>query len=356
MPLRALIRLSDISNESRNFDGVVKKYSVVEVSPTVFTINFRINNNSGFIPEEQMNIDNVPGLPAISREIESVTSTNIVSIEGADVPQFSVDYYETYSVVIGVTTYYYLRAYIASGHTINAGSTILFGGVPVPLDDLNAQELTVFSATKYVLVFRTSTGPPWGISADEFPLIYLTPTPPNIYPVPSPVNTSGEDSELSLTSTNGYISCSLEVATLSPYDIIGDSGYLTDHNRSSLEVRHEEVEQVERTVDGTLRYRHNATKRLISVSWSDLPAESTSTVDGYWSGSEMLEIFRTNKGVFYIEIYNRDSARKTSTGPDVKALVRFSSLDYSIVRRNFYVNSTGLLTDLWDISVTFEEV
>ena len=155
--------------------------------------------------------------------------------------------------------------------------------------------------------------------------------------------------------TNGYIAPSREIASISP--VIGyTEGYLTDHNRSALGIDFDEVEEVHRTDDGTLRWKHSASKMKIGMSWRELPADSDGTVDGYMSGKEMLDIYKNNKGSFWIEIYNRDSARKDSVGPDLRKLVRISRFSYNIVKRNFVMSDTGKLTDLWDVNIDFEEV
>jgi hypothetical protein len=138
--------------------------------------------------------------------------------------------------------------------------------------------------------------------------------------------------------------------------IYSSSATLSDHNRASIQVSYEEIEQTERTVDGTLRYHHTASKRKYSLSWKDLPADSSGTVDGFSGGKDMLDIYMNNKGAFYLLVNNRNSARKTSLLPESKLLVRFSDFSYEIVKRNFVISETGKLTDLWNVNFSLEEL
>jgi hypothetical protein len=354
LPLRSLIKFSGLTSANHSYDDLVSKIQVTPVS-SEYQIDFMVSSNYSYVVGDSININRVTGLADISRDVEGKTGDTVVSILGVDQPSYSISSIETYSIVLDITTYYYLKVCIGDGHTMNAGSTVSFANVSSPLDDINGTTQTIYSSTSYTMVFRTTDATPFGIDESNFPLLYIEPEPPNTFPEPVPNVLSGGSATVSVESTNGYITSGLLVSTLSPVTMLSE-GYLTDHNRAALDVSHEEIEKVERTVDGTLRYHHSATKKRFRVSWKNLPADAAGTVDGYWSGAEMLQIFRSNKGTFYIEIYNRNSAQKTSSGPQTKALVRFADLSYSIVKRNFVISGSGEVTDLWDIDITLEEV
>lgn len=356
--LRSLIKLSGLSNSSSRYFDRIKQYKVDENTDPEYTITFRLETNGEYAVGSDINISGVSGLPTITREAATVSGVTDVAIVGIDRPSFVISYFDTYQVTINSVDYFYLRAYIPEGITANIGTTFDFSGVPAPLDPIEDGTLTAFAISPYMITFRTNGAPeftPFGIPQSEFPSLSATPVPPNIYPVQYPQNTPGEGALAIIRETSGFVTASFAVASMSP-DIGYTEGYLTDHNRESLKVSYEEIEEVERTVDGTLRFHHNASKMKLGVEWRDLPADAAATVDGYLSGKDMLDIYKNNKGSFYIEIYNRDSARKDSSGPGIKKLVRFSEFNYNVIKRNYVISETGVLTDLWAVSVTFEEV
>jgi hypothetical protein len=176
---------------------------------------------------------------------------------------------------------------------------------------------------------------------------------------------------------------------------------LSDHNRDALEMSTERIEQRQRMANGTMRSYHIADKLTISTSWSMLPSrgfkvvpnfnqdtgkpgvltpddlddpnDSTDlptidtyfahkseqyTADGGAGGGEMLDWYENHTGPFWVLLsydkYNNfgdNNAARTrlSEYSDAKQMY-ISSFTYSVVKRG------GANFDMWDVSVTLEEV
>jgi hypothetical protein len=177
---------------------------------------------------------------------------------------------------------------------------------------------------------------------------------------------------------------------------------LSDHNRESLSVSTERIEQRQRMANGTMRSYHIADKLNISISWSMLPSRSSAvpltfdengkpsdlitetdhdenpatpektvtpygsayykdqqyTADGGAGGGEMLDWYETHTGPFWVLLsydkYNEfgsDADAREHLNEYSQALQMYiSDFNYSIVKRG----ATNF--DMWDISVTLEEV
>jgi hypothetical protein len=188
---------------------------------------------------------------------------------------------------------------------------------------------------------------------------------------------------------------------------------ISDHNRSAIDITNERIEQRQRMANGTMRSFFIADKLSISTSWSMLPSrsfkdypgfnnENTSeaenvdtsgkpqlmaqpyaggpevpavpsgsklypqeqyTADGGAGGGEMLDWYENHTGPFWVLLsYDKyanfsdgtitgNNAARQKLGQYSEARQMFiSSFSHSVVKRgrnNF---------DMWDISVTLEEV
>jgi hypothetical protein len=169
---------------------------------------------------------------------------------------------------------------------------------------------------------------------------------------------------------------------------------LSDHNRSAMEISTERIEQRQRMANGTMRSYHIADKLTISTSWSMLPSRGFEvvpnfnqdsgkptiilpenknelppntyfahksqqfTADGGAGGGEMLDWYESHTGPFWVLLsydkYNNfgdDNAARTHLSEYSQALQMYiSSFTYSVVKRG------GDNFDMWDVSVTLEEV
>jgi hypothetical protein len=167
---------------------------------------------------------------------------------------------------------------------------------------------------------------------------------------------------------------------------------LSDHNRDPISISTERIEQRQRMANGTMRSYHVADKLSISISWNMLPSrgfqiipnfnqttakpdiltpEDTDedppyyahlsqqyTADGGAGGSEMLDWYEGHTGPFWVLLsydkyseFGDDNEARQHLGEYSQALQMYiSDFNYSIVKRG------GNNFDMWDVSVTLEEV
>jgi hypothetical protein len=192
---------------------------------------------------------------------------------------------------------------------------------------------------------------------------------------------------------------------------------LSDHNRSQIGIANERIEQRQRMANGTMRSFFIADKLIIDTSWSMLPSRSfknypnfnnqdtdpsssidnsgkanllvasksvdrdndsetpnTSvnisaygslyetdqqyTADGGAGGGEMLDWYENHTGPFWVLLsydkyanFGSDNAARQKLGKYSQAIQMYiSNFNYSIVKRG------GNNFDMWDVSVTLEEV
>lgn len=152
---------------------------------------------------------------------------------------------------------------------------------------------------------------------------------------------------------------------------------LSDHNRSAIQFKPERIEQRQRMINGNMRSHHIADKMTINFSWNNLPSRAFSSVadfdstgkseltgqneytaDGGAGGVELLEWYETHKGPFWMFLsYDNyrnfgiaESAYLHLTNYSEIVQVYFADFSYDVVKRGRTNH------DLWDISVSLEEV
>lgn len=183
------------------------------------------------------------------------------------------------------------------------------------------------------------------------------------------------------TLTNGiYIPTGQEVGAVSSLTDGGINEFLilSDHNRSQLTFNTSRIEQRQRMINGNMRSYHIADKLNISFDWKNLPSRAYSsyanfdadglssmknstdeyTVDGGAGGVELLDWYETHKGPFWMFLaydkYNNFGKTTEAMNHLVEynqiIQVYFSNFTYNVIKRG------RANYDLWDISVTLEEV
>lgn len=140
---------------------------------------------------------------------------------------------------------------------------------------------------------------------------------------------------------------------------------VSDHGRSSLQEGVERFETLTRMADGTLRRYSVAKKRTWSVSWENLPstnllAGGLHTVDAGMAGEDLENWMNTYDGSFRM-VLRRGSARDVATPNPAEGLIPYKDANFYIVNVMITefdkeVVKRGRLADLWDVSVTLEEV
>jgi hypothetical protein len=153
---------------------------------------------------------------------------------------------------------------------------------------------------------------------------------------------------------------------------------LSDHNRSEINFSPKRLEQRQRTINGRMRSYHVADKLDISFSWNNLPSrshdespefnssgvsalkgtQSEYTADGGAGGVDILDWYETHTGPFWMFLaYDKYTNFESTEDPyahlaqyNQVVQVYISDFKYSVVKRG------GANHDLWNISVTLEEV
>jgi hypothetical protein len=153
---------------------------------------------------------------------------------------------------------------------------------------------------------------------------------------------------------------------------------LSDHNRSEMRFSPKRIEQRQRTINGRMRSYHIADKLEISWSWENLPSrsydqspefadnglsalkgtQSEYTSDGGAGGVDILDWYETHKGPFWMFLaYDKYSNFENTEDPyahlhqyNQVIQVYISEFNYTVVKRG------ATNHDLWNISVTLEEV
>ena len=165
-------------------------------------------------------------------------------------------------------------------------------------------------------------------------------------------------------------------------DLLNQFIVLSDHNRSEISFTPQRIEQRQRTINGRMRSYHIADKLNMSVSWNNLPSRSyyqdpafnssgvtaykntdgEFTADGGAGGGDLLEWYETHQGPFWMYMAYDKYTNFPTDGEVVNASyghlaqynqimqVYISDFNYSVVKRG------GANHDLWNISVTLEEV
>jgi hypothetical protein len=191
------------------------------------------------------------------------------------------------------------------------------------------------------------------------------------------------------TLTNGlYVPNGYEVGTnVNPEtdpDLVDQFIILSDHNRKDIDFSPQRIQQKQRTINGRMRSYHIADKMNISFGWDNLPSRSfyevagfdpetgkspytgnnieEFTADGGAGGVQILDWYNSHPGPFWMYLaYDKYSNFKTEgqiTDSSYAHLdqyneiiqVYFADFNYSVVKRG------GNNFDLWNISVTLEEV
>ena len=185
------------------------------------------------------------------------------------------------------------------------------------------------------------------------------------------------------TLSNGlYVPNGIEVgastAETDP-DLLDQFIILSDHNRGDMQFNTQRIEQRQRTINGRMRSYHIADKLTMSVSWNMLPSrgysglpnfnESTGvspsegskteyTADGGAGGVELLDWYETHQGPFFMYLAYDKYTNLEGQAYEYSGLNRynqiievyFADFNYSVVKRG------ATNHDLWNISVTLEEV
>jgi len=169
---------------------------------------------------------------------------------------------------------------------------------------------------------------------------------------------------------------------------------LSDHNRAAVDISNERIEQRQRMANGTMRSFFIADKITINTSWTMIPSRGFKvvpnfeqdfgkpaiitpddkgkpdpftyfahkseqyTADGGAGGGEMLDWYESHRGPFWVLLsydkynnFGEDNQARNKLAEYSQALQMYiSNFTYSVIKRG------GNNFDMWDVSVTLEEV
>jgi len=144
---------------------------------------------------------------------------------------------------------------------------------------------------------------------------------------------------------------------------------LSDHNRNSININSERIENRMRMINGNMRSYFTANKFTLAVSWDRLPSRAFSedpeispagkitnqnaelhTVDNGAGGADLLEWYQSHPGPFWVFLsYDKFGQGNMSRYTQVFKMF-FSEFSYEIETRG------DTLYDMWNISLGLEEV
>lgn len=134
--------------------------------------------------------------------------------------------------------------------------------------------------------------------------------------------------------------------------IVMNGNNLSEHNRSPVSISVNRIEKAQRMSNGTLRKFTIADKKTVSLSWSNLPSRSSYTVDGFYGARDIKDFYEssTGKGSFTLTVKYGNTANAENL------IVVFNSCSFELARRNAKVLPTDTPQELWNVSLSFEEV
>ena len=142
---------------------------------------------------------------------------------------------------------------------------------------------------------------------------------------------------------------------------ISDYIFLTDDNRSDIQISSDRIEYKKRMINGRMRSYHVVDKKSFSFSWQSVPSDSMYISEsggqentGWAAGKEMLTWYKDHTGSFYVMLfYDTPDAEGNGIIP-----VKYRVETYNVFFESFSYNVTtrGSLHDHWDISMSLVEV
>jgi hypothetical protein len=127
---------------------------------------------------------------------------------------------------------------------------------------------------------------------------------------------------------------------------------LSEHNRQPVQISINRIEKTQRMSNGTMRKFFIADKKNITVSWNMLPSRTTYTVDGFYGARDIKDFYEgaNGKGSFAVTVKYGNTANAENL------TMIFTSCSFEIVRRNAKMSPGDTPQELWNVSITMEEV
>jgi hypothetical protein len=135
---------------------------------------------------------------------------------------------------------------------------------------------------------------------------------------------------------------------------------LSEHNRQPVSITPNRIEKSTRMTNGTLRKFYIDDKMTINVSWSLLPSSYTYTIDGGYGALDLKSFYEgsatkasgalSGQNTFDVTIrYGSGSTTETYT-------MIFASCSFEVIKRNAKIATSDTPQELWNVSLSMEEV
>lgn len=135
---------------------------------------------------------------------------------------------------------------------------------------------------------------------------------------------------------------------------------LSEHNRQPVSITPNRIEKSTRMTNGTLRKFYIDDKQSINMSWSMLPSYSTFTVDGGYGALDLKSFYEgaATKASGALSGQNTfDVTVKYGSGGTTETYTMiFTSCSFEIVKRNAKMATADTPQELWNVSLSMEEV
>lgn len=127
---------------------------------------------------------------------------------------------------------------------------------------------------------------------------------------------------------------------------------LSEHNRQPVTISINRIEKAQRMSNGIMRKFFIADKKTINMSWTMLPSYSTYTVDGGWGARNIKEFYEGAIGKASFPV----TVKYGSTSNAENLTMMFTSCSFEIIRRNARMDTVNAPQELWNVSITMEEI
>lgn len=135
---------------------------------------------------------------------------------------------------------------------------------------------------------------------------------------------------------------------------------LSEHNRQPVSMTPNRIEKSTRMTNGTLRKFYIDDKMTINMSWSMLPSYSTFTIDGGYGALDLKSFYEgtatkasgalSGQNTFDVTVrYASGSTTETYT-------MIFTSCSFEVIKRNAKIATSDTPQELWNVSLSMEEV
>jgi hypothetical protein len=135
---------------------------------------------------------------------------------------------------------------------------------------------------------------------------------------------------------------------------------LSEHNRQPVSITPNRIEKSTRMSNGTLRKFYIDDKHTINMSWNMLPSYSTFTVDGGYGALDLKSFYEgtaakasgalSGQNTFDVTVrYGAGATTETYT-------MIFTSCSFEVIKRNAKIATADTPQELWNVSLSMEEV